>query len=123
MIYAGIQANERHRRVVEVLERVHLRDKADNRSNQISGGQIQRVAIARAIVMNPAIILADEPTGNLDSKTSHEIMTFFQQLNVQGRTIVLITHEDDIAAFSKRILRIRDGTIISDTRNKQIREK
>lgn len=101
---------------MECLALVHIESKAQNMSNNISGGQIQRVAIARALVMNPAIILADEPTGNLDSTTSHEIMKFFQELNKQGRTIILITHENDIAAFAKRIIKLKDGQIISDTR-------
>lgn len=118
MMYAGIPAEERTKRAMECLRLVRIDNKAENLSNQISGGQIQRVAIARALVMNPAIILADEPTGNLDSKTSHEIMKFFQELNDQGHTIVLITHENDIAAFAKRVIKIRDGEIISDKSNK-----
>jgi len=117
MMYAGIPAQEREARAMECLRLVKIDSKAANLSNQISGGQIQRVAIARALVMNPAIILADEPTGNLDSKTSHEIMEFFQELNRQGHTIVLITHEDDIAAFAKRVIRLRDGEIISDKKS------
>ncbi len=117
MMYAGIPAHEREARAMECLRLVKIDSKAQNLSNQISGGQIQRVAIARALVMNPAIILADEPTGNLDSKTSHEIMEFFQELNRQGHTIVLITHEDDIAAFAKRVIRLRDGEIISDKKS------
>lgn len=117
MMYAGIPPEEREKRAIECLKLVHIESKANNMSNNISGGQIQRVAIARALVMNPAIILADEPTGNLDSKTAHEIMEFFQHLNSQGHTIVLITHEDDIAAFAKRIVRLKDGEIVSDTKN------
>jgi putative ABC transport system ATP-binding protein len=123
MMYANIPEKERKRRAFASLELVKIADKANNKSNQISGGQVQRVAIARALVMNPAIILADEPTGNLDSKTSHEIMTFFQQLNDQGNTIVLITHEPDIAAFSKRIVVLKDGLILTDKLNKQTRGK
>ena len=117
MMYAGVPPEEREKRVMECLKLVGIEAKANNMSNAISGGQIQRVAIARSLVMNPAIILADEPTGNLDSKTAHEIMTFFQQLNREGHTIVLITHEDDIAAFAKRIIRLRDGEIVSDKKN------
>lgn len=116
MLYAGIPPRERSQRAMEALKLVHIENKADNLSNHISGGQIQRVAIARALVMNPSIILADEPTGNLDTKTSHEIMTFLAELNKQGRTIVLITHEDDIAAFAKRKIRLLDGQIISDSK-------
>jgi putative ABC transport system ATP-binding protein len=112
MMYAGVNPHERERRAMEALTLVHIESKAKNLSNQISGGQVQRVAIARALVMNPAIILADEPTGNLDSKTAHEIMDFFQELNRRGHTIVLITHEDDIAAFAKRIVRLKDGLLL-----------
>lgn len=110
---------KRRARALEMLKLVHLEDKAENLSNQISGGQIQRVAIARALVMNPSLLLADEPTGNLDSKTSHEIMSFFQTLHKQGHTIVVITHEPDIAAYSDRIIQVRDGSIISDKKNNQ----
>ncbi|MFA6005713.1 MAG: ABC transporter ATP-binding protein [Patescibacteria group bacterium] len=116
MIYAGVKQEERTRRALEALRLVGIEDKANNISNHISGGQIQRVAIARAIVMNPAIVLADEPTGNLDTKTSSEIMGFFTKLNKSGRTVVLITHENDIAAYAKRIIRIVDGSIVSDTK-------
>lgn len=119
MMYGKVPANERAKRAMDALRLVHIDDKATNLSNQISGGQVQRVAIARALVMNPAIILADEPTGNLDSQTSHEVMSFFQELNSQGRTIVVITHEPDIAAFSQRIVILKDGQIISDKPNKQ----
>lgn len=114
MMYAGIEQKERTKRALEALKLVHIKEKADNLSNHISGGQIQRVAIARAIIMDPSIILADEPTGNLDTKTSQEIMEFFRHLNKNGRTIVLITHEEDIAKFAKRIVRIVDGKIVSD---------
>lgn len=118
MIYAGISSSERTRRAMEALILVGIGDKANNLSNRISGGQIQRVAIARALVMNPSIILADEPTGNLDSKTSHEIMKFIKDLNTKGRTIIVITHDKDIASFAKRIIRLIDGKIVSDTRIK-----
>lgn len=117
MMYANIPEPERNKRVMDALALVHIADKAQNLSNNISGGQIQRVAIARALVMNPAIILADEPTGNLDSVTSHEIMEFFQVLNRQGHTIIVITHEKDIADYANRIMHIRDGLIISDEKN------
>lgn len=118
MIYAGIQQEERTRRAMEALELVHIANKAENLSNHISGGQIQRVAIARAIVMNPSIILADEPTGNLDSKTSNEIMEYFQSLNKKGITIIVITHEEDIARYAKRIIRVVDGNIVSDKKKR-----
>ena len=117
MIYSDIKPENRKTRALEVLNLVGLADKADNLSNHISGGQIQRVAVARALVMNPSIILADEPTGNLDTKTAYEIMEFLQDLNRKGNTIIVITHEDDIAGFSKRIVRIRDGLIESDKPN------
>lgn len=116
MVYAGIEEKERKRRALEALELVRVSDKANNLSNHISGGQIQRVAIARALVMDPSILLADEPTGNLDTKTSYEIMDFLKKLNEEGRTIVLITHEDDIAKYAKRIIKIVDGKIISDSK-------
>lgn len=119
MMYGGVPTSQQYARALECLKLVHLEDKANNMSNAISGGQIQRVAIARALVMSPSMILADEPTGNLDSKTSHEIMTFLQQLNKEGRTIVVITHENDIAAFAKRIIVLKDGLIISDKLNKK----
>ncbi len=117
MMYAGIPPEERQKRAMEALKLVNIESKSNNISNHISGGQIQRVAIARALVMSPAIILADEPTGNLDSKTATEIMTFFQELNKKGHTIVLITHEDDMATFAKRVVRLKDGKIISDKKN------
>ncbi len=117
MVYAGIPQDERTKRALQALDLVHIADKANNLSNRISGGQIQRVAIARAIVMNPTIILADEPTGNLDTKTSHEIMQYFQKLNSEGKTIVIITHEEEIAKYAKRIIKIVDGKIVSDQKN------
>ncbi len=116
MMFGGIPQKVRTKRAMESLELVGIAEKAANLSNQISGGQIQRVAIARALVMNPAIILADEPTGNLDSKTSHEIIDFIQNLNKSGRTIVMITHDQEIADHAKRIVRIKDGMILSDTK-------
>lgn len=114
MIYGGVPQKERIERAMKALELVGIADKAHNVSNHISGGQIQRVAIARAIIMNPSILLADEPTGNLDTKTSHEIMELFKSLNNKGRTIVLITHEQEIAQYAKRIVRIVDGQIVED---------
>ncbi|HVT01674.1 MAG TPA: ABC transporter ATP-binding protein [Patescibacteria group bacterium] len=115
MLYANIPWPERQKRVANALKLVELEEKADNLSNHISGGQIQRVAIARALVMNPSLILADEPTGNLDTKTSHAIMDFFKKLNNEGKTIIVITHEDDIAHFAKRRIRLVDGKIVRDT--------
>lgn len=101
-------------RAIDVLKQVGLAEQIDKRSNQLSGGQIQRVAIARALIMNPSYLLADEPTGNLDSKTAHEIMSLFQKINEQGATVVLITHETDIAKYAKRIIRLKDGEIVEE---------
>ena len=121
MMYSNtIPVEKRYTQALDMLKLVHLEDKAENLSNQISGGQIQRVAIARALVMNPSLLLADEPTGNLDSKTSHAIMSFFQTLNKQGHTVIVITHEPDIAAYAKRIILIKDGEIMSDKKNMAI---
>jgi len=118
MMYAGISQAERTQRAHEALKLVGIDEKAQNLSNRISGGQIQRVAIARALVMDPSIILADEPTGNLDTVTAREIMEFLVRMNKQGRTIVVITHEADIAAFAKRIVKIVDGRIVGDKKRK-----
>lgn len=112
LIYAKVLALERHSRAKEMLREVGLTDKMDNFPSQLSGGQQQRVAIARALVTNPSIILADEPTGNLDSKSGQDIMDIFKNLHKKGRTIVLVTHENDIAKHAKRIIRIADGKIL-----------
>jgi putative ABC transport system ATP-binding protein len=113
-LYGGIPGAERHSRAAAALSRVGLSDRLDHRPNQLSGGQQQRVAIARALAMNPQLILADEPTGNLDSKTSTEVMTLFQQLGREGITIVLVTHEPDIAEYAARSIVLSDGGILSD---------
>jgi putative ABC transport system ATP-binding protein len=117
LVYARIPAAARRERAMAALSQVGLAERADHYSNQLSGGQQQRVAIARALVNDPAIILADEPTGNLDSQTSEEIMGIFQELNNRGITIIMVTHEPDIAAFSGRHLFFRDGLILSDAPN------
>ena len=116
LVYAGVPAAERLRRARGSLDRVELGDRVTHRPNQLSGGQRQRVAIARALVNNPSILLADEPTGNLDSKTGVEIMALFERLHQAGNTIVLVTHEADIAAHARRVLHIRDGKIEDDVR-------
>ena len=111
LVYAGIGKKEREERAKEVLAKVNLSDRWHHKPNELSGGQCQRVAIARALINNPAIILADEPTGNLDSKTSIEIMDIFTKINESGNTVILVTHEEDIAAKAKRIIRLRDGLV------------
>ncbi len=118
MVYAGYSKSDRHVRATEVLKQVNLADRMDHQPNQLSGGQRQRVAIARALVNNPSIILADEPTGNLDSKTSVEIMNLFNDIHKNGNTVILVTHEEDIAQYAHRVIRLRDGLIESDTINK-----
>ena len=118
----NISAKERHQRAMNALEAVRLADRMDHLPNQLSGGQQQRVAIARALVNEPVMILADEATGNLDSRTSYEIMSLFQELNQkQGKTIVFVTHEPDIAAFSSRTITLKDGKVIMDSKNEQVR--
>ena len=114
LIYAGIPSAERKRRAAETLQHVQLGDRIHHKPNELSGGQRQRVAVARALVTRPSIILADEPTGNLDSKTGEEIMTLFEELHSQGNTIILVTHEPDIAEHARRTIRLRDGHIESD---------
>ncbi|MFC4740891.1 ABC transporter ATP-binding protein [Flavobacterium ponti] len=118
MVYAGYSKSERNERATEVLTQVGLADRMDHKPNQLSGGQRQRVAVGRALVNKPSIILADEPTGNLDSKTSVEIMGLFDEIHANGNTVILVTHEEDIAAHAHRIIRLRDGVIESDKKNK-----
>ncbi|MFN8888120.1 MAG: ABC transporter ATP-binding protein [Cyclobacteriaceae bacterium] len=120
LIYAGYSKDEREEMAMAALESVNLADRYHHRPNELSGGQRQRVAIARALVNNPSIILADEPTGNLDTKTSYDIMNLFQDLHDKGNTIILVTHEDDIAHYSHRIIRLRDGLIEWDRRNENV---
>ena len=114
LIYAGVKASERKERASEVLSKVGLGDRLDHKPNELSGGQRQRVAIARALVNKPSILLADEPTGNLDTKTGDEIMLLFEELYKAGNTIILVTHENEIAEYSRRVVRLRDGVIESD---------
>jgi putative ABC transport system ATP-binding protein len=120
LIYAGIAPEERIERARKALEEVGLGDRIDHKPGELSGGQTQRVAIARALVNHPSIILADEPTGNLDTATSHDIMEMFGKLSEAGNTILLITHEEDIARFTRRIIRLRDGRIESDERRDRL---
>lgn len=117
LIYAGYSRSEREDMAYEALQGVGLADRAKHKPNELSGGQRQRVAIARALVNSPSILLADEPTGNLDSKTSHDIMDLFNELHEKGNTIIMVTHEEDIARYSHRIVRLRDGLVESDEAN------
>lgn len=116
LVYGGVNRKERHERALEALEKVGLSDRVDHLPNQLSGGQKQRVAIARAIANNPVFILADEPTGALDTKSGDQIMGIFSQLNTEGTTIIMVTHEDEVAAYSKRRILLRDGQILQDER-------
>jgi len=122
LIYAGIAKSQRIERSLEVIEQVGLTDRMHHKPNEMSGGQRQRVAVARALVGKPSIILADEPTGNLDSKTSIDIMRLIMEIHRNGNTIVLVTHEEDIARYAHRIIRLRDGLVESDEPNKNIRK-
>ena len=116
LLYQGVSTRERHKRAAEALERVGLGSRVDHTPNQLSGGQQQRVAIARALVTRPRVILADEPTGNLDSKTSVEVMAILQELGTHGITVALVTHAPDVAEFASRIVVVKDGNILSDER-------
>ena len=122
MVYAGFSKSERIERATEVLTQVGLDYRMDHKPNQLSGGQRQRVAVARALVNKHSIILADEPTGNLDSKTSVEIMNLFNEIHTNWNTVILVTHEEEIAAYAHRIIRLRDGIIESDTLNPNIKK-
>ena len=115
MVYAGVPAGERREKAAQALKSVGLEDRMDHRPNELSGGQRQRVALARALINNPSIILADEPTGNLDTHTSVEIMRLFDEIYRNGNTVIVVTHEEDIAAYAHRVIRLRDGRIESDT--------
>jgi len=121
LVYGGVPLRERRARARAALANVGLDDRADHRPNEMSGGERQRVAMARALVTRPSLILADEPTGNLDTRTSHEIMQVLKELHTQGNTVLLVTHEDDISQYAHRIIRLRDGRIESDERNPQPR--
>lgn len=120
MYNSAVSASERRRRAIESLQAVGLGDRLEHKSNQMSGGQMQRVAIARALVNNPAVILADEATGNLDSRTSFEILVMFQKLHAEGRTIIFVTHNPELSQYSSRNIRLRDGQVIEDTANPKI---
>jgi putative ABC transport system ATP-binding protein len=120
LVYAGYSKSERLEKARQVLEAVGLKDRMMHRPNELSGGQRQRVAVARALVNNPAIILADEPTGNLDSKTSYEIMGLFEQIHKAGNTVILVTHEPDIAQHAHRIVKMRDGNVENDALNNEV---
>ena len=117
LVYAGISKEEREKRALTALDKVGLADRVNHRPNELSGGQRQRVAIARALINNPSIILADEPTGNLDSATSIEIMALFQEIHKNGNTVIIVTHEEDIAQYTNRIIRLKDGEVESDAQN------
>jgi putative ABC transport system ATP-binding protein len=116
LTYAGVKPKERRRRALAALEAVGLADRADHGPSELSGGQQQRVAVARALVSDPALLLADEPTGNLDSMSTAEVMALFARLHGEGRTVVVITHEDEVAAYASRVVRLRDGRVVSDER-------
>ena len=120
LVYAGYNSEDRKLKAQDVLEKVGLGDRMDHRPNQLSGGQRQRVAVARALVNDPSIILADEPTGNLDSKTSLDIMRLFEEIHEMGNTLIVVTHEEEVASHAHRILRLKDGLIASDLQNKNI---
>lgn len=120
LVYAGLSKSDREKRAAEVLKQVGLGDRMHHKPNELSGGQRQRVAIARALVNNPAIILADEPTGNLDSRTSVEIMGLFEEIHKSGNTIIIVTHEEDIAHHAHRIVRLRDGVVENDEQNTNV---
>jgi len=117
LVYAGVSRSKRHTLAMEMLDAVGLGDRSDHRPNELSGGQRQRVAIARALINNPSIILADEPTGNLDTKTSIEIMQIINRIHNDGNTVIMVTHEEDIARHARRVLRLRDGAVETDTLN------
>jgi putative ABC transport system ATP-binding protein len=120
LVYAGVSKKVRTEMAMEVLKKVDLTERSHHKPNELSGGQCQRVAIARALVNNPSIILADEPTGNLDTKTSYEIMSIFSKIHSEGNTVVLVTHEEDISKYAHRVIRLRDGVLESDRKHEPI---